>query len=434
MSLDLTLLRVLKRRDRFDRLYRSVPKGVLDPITQTVLGDVAVYFGQFPEQAILSHAEFFTLFKLRHPSLTPEQLSAYEHLIKQIQEDVAPELEAGIMERLVAADTANRVAALLQRWNQGEEVDLYATLRAEVEEFENTLARKIKMPWVTATIGELLADEENDVGLHWRLACLNMSMRPLRGGDFGGVAARVDKGKTTFLTSELTHFAPQVVKMYNNERDILWMNNEGPGKRIIQRLYQSALDLDIPAMVELYNKPSTKGYNHLLDEMYADVMGGRLDVIKIMDIHGRFSHEVEDLIEKAKPGLVVWDMIDNVQFSGGAANGGQRTDQLLEAMYQWVRVLSVKHDIPMLATSQLSADGENERFPRLSQLKDSKTGKQGAMEFLITLGAIEDINFENSRYVGLPKNKLHRSGGPKSPNCEVLFDGQRGRYRMPQML
>lgn len=433
MSLDLTLLRVLKRRDRFDRLYRSVPKGVLDPITQTVLGDVAVYFGQFPEQAVLAHAEFFTLFKLRHPTLTPDQLSAYEHLIKQIQEDVAPELEAGIMERLVAADTASRVAALLQRWNQGDEVDLYAQLRSEVEEFENTLNRKIKMPWVTTTISELLAEEENDTGLHWRLECLNMSMRPLRGGDFGIVAARVDKGKTTFLSDQLTFFAPQIQALYGGKRDILWLNNEGPGKRIIQRLYQSALDLAVPELVDLHNKPS-KTHQHLLDERYAAAVGGRIDMIKIMDIHDRFSHEVEDLIRKAEPGLVVWDMIDNVKFSGGAANGGARTDQLLEAMYQWVRVLSVKYDIPMLATSQLSADGENERYPRLSQLKDSKTGKQGAAEFMITLGAIEDINFENSRFVGMPKNKLHRYGGPKSPNCEVLFDGQRGRYRMPQML
>jgi hypothetical protein len=34
-----------------------------------------------------------------------------------------------------------------------------------------------------------------------------------------------------------------------------------------------------------------------------------------------------------QPALVVFDMIDNIRFGGEVANGGQRTDQLLEAMY-----------------------------------------------------------------------------------------------------
>ena len=37
MSLDLTVLRLLKRRDRCDRLARAVPKQVLDPQTARLL-------------------------------------------------------------------------------------------------------------------------------------------------------------------------------------------------------------------------------------------------------------------------------------------------------------------------------------------------------------------------------------------------------------
>lgn len=433
MSLDLTLLRVLKYADRHKRLIRSVPKHVLDPITQAILNDMTTFFEAHPEQTRLPHAEFWTWFKLRHPGLTPEQFSLYEHQLKQVQEDVPPDLEAGIMSRLVAADTSHKVLGLIERWNRGEEVDLYIELRNAVEQFETDTNRKVRTPWVTTTIDELLAMEENDVGLHWRLDCLNMSMRPMRGGDFGVIAGRPDKGKTTFITDQATHFAPQIAKMFDNQRDIVWFNNEGPGARIIQRLYQSALDKTVPELVELHHLPSST-HNHKLDEMYAQAMGGRLDLIKIMDVHDYWSHELEDIIRQKPPGLVIWDMIDNVKFGGAATNGGERTDQLLEAMYQWVRVLAVKYDIPMLATSQISADGENERFPRLSQLKDSKTGKQGAAEFIITLGALEDPNFESSRFIGATKNKLHRSTGPKSPNCEVLFDPPRGRYRSPQSL
>ena len=431
MSLDLTLLRVLKYRDRMSRLYRSVPAHVLDQLTKTVLADMHSFFEQHTDGAVLPHAEFWTWFKFRHPTLTPEQFAAYEHLLKQVQEDVAPELEASIMNRLVAADTAYKVAGLIEQWNRGDEIDLYVSLRGAVEQFEADTNRKVKVPWVTATIAELLRDEENDTGLHWRLDCINMSMRPLRGGDFGVIAGRPDKGKTTFLTDQLTFFAPQVARMYNNERHIIWLNNEGPGKRIIQRLYQSALDLTIPELVERHNKPSSKGFAHLLDEQYAASMGGRLDLLRVMDIHDFWSHEVEDLLRKVPAGLVVWDMVDNVKFGGNTMNGGERTDQLLEAMYQWVRILCVKYDIPMLATSQISADGDGLAYPTLGMLKDSKTGKQGAAEFIMTIGALNDANMQASRFIGMTKNKLHRHGGPKDPRTEVIFDGERGRYRMP---
>lgn len=46
MSLDLTVLRLLKRRDRCDRLARAVPKQVLDPQTATILADFRAFFAR----------------------------------------------------------------------------------------------------------------------------------------------------------------------------------------------------------------------------------------------------------------------------------------------------------------------------------------------------------------------------------------------------
>ena len=141
MSLDLTILRLLKYRERCDRLAKAVPKQVLDPQTATILGDMQAFFSAFPDAAVVPHAEFFSWFKMRHPTLTAEQLTVYDHLLKQVQEDVAPALEAGLMERLTAAETAYNVAELIQKWNRGEEVDLYVALRHEVEQFENNTKR-----------------------------------------------------------------------------------------------------------------------------------------------------------------------------------------------------------------------------------------------------------------------------------------------------
>jgi replicative DNA helicase len=432
MSLDLSILRILKDRAKYNKLIRAVPVHALDQKTQIILTDFGKFFKEFPDVPVATHATFWGYFKgYAHPKLKPESYAVYDTLLKSVDAAVAPEIEAGLMPRLVATAKAYKLAELIQKYNEGEEIDLYMETRAIVEEFEAETNRKVKLPWVTNSIEELLEDEKNDVGLHWRLDCLNLSMRPLRGGDFIVVAGRPDKGKTTFLTSELTFMAPQVQQMYGDSRSILWLNNEGPGKRIIQRNYQSALDKTVQELVALSGQPSTKGKRNLLREQYDEAVGGRWDIIKIFDIHDFWSHEVEDLIRAVPPALIVFDMVDNIKFGGEASNNGQRTDQLLEAMYQWARIISVKYDVPVIATSQISNDGDGLQWPTLGMLKDSKTGKQGAAEAIITIGASNDQALHNSRYINTTKNKLHRSGGPKEPRCEVFFDGERGRYRMP---
>jgi replicative DNA helicase len=282
-------------------------------------------------------------------------------------------------------------------------------------------------------IEDLLKAEEDDRGLHFRLPCLNRHLKPLRAGDFGLIAARPDKGKTTFCASELTFMAAQVDELYPDEnRSILWFNNEGPGRNIVMRNFQAALNATTEDLVKLSNTPADPGfekYKTKVRQDYAAALGGRPGVLRVFDIHDMWNHEVEDIMKAHRPALVLFDMVDNIKFGGDTNNNGQRTDQLLEAMYQWVRMMGVKHDCAMLATSQLSADADGLSYPTLPMLKDSKTGKQGAADIIITIGALNDPVLENSRYIGTTKNKRVRTGKRGSPQQEVFFDSQRGRYK-----
>ncbi len=368
----------------------------------------------------------------RHPNLQEAELTVYSAIIGKSMDDVDAALESGLMARLVAAKSAADLTTLLERWNAGDEVDLYASTRGIVESYEQQVDRKVKNPQVLDPIEDLLKAEENDVGLHWPLPCLNRHIKPLQGGDFVVIAARPDKGKTTFCTHVLTHMAPQVDQVYPGEgRSILWFNNEGPGRKIVMRAFQSALNATVEDLVKLSNEPASAAnaqYKTKVREDYAAALGGRPGVLRVFDIHGMWNHEVEDLIRLYKPAVVLFDMIDNIKFGDAVSNNGARTDQLLEAMYQWARMMGVKHDCAVLANSQLSADADGVSFPTLPQLKDSKTGKQGAADVIITLGALNDPVLENSRYVGTTKNKKVRTGQAASPRTEVMFDGQRGRY------
>jgi replicative DNA helicase len=425
MSLEITVLAVVKDRKKFNKLYRSIPKESLTQQTQVLLKDFERYFAEHEDVTSIEHDAFMPWFKLvAHPKLAPETLQVFEQQLKQVHKPLHPSVEAGLMNRLIANDKATQLYDLIQRFNEGEEVDLLAGTKKLVQEFEQDVKKKVKSTEVTTSIEEMMLEDENDFGFHWRLDCLNLSMRPMRGGDFGIIAGRPDKGKTSFMTCELSFMAQQLDKLWPGQnRSILWMNNEGPGKRIKYRCYQSALDATSSELLLKQNAGT------LQSEYEAAV--GRANAIRVFDIHGLWNHEVQEIVEANNPGLVVFDMIDNIRFAGEATNNGQRTDQLLEAMYQWGRMMAVVWDVPVLATSQISADGDGLAYPTLPMLKDSKTGKQGAAEFIITLGALNEQTAQASRYIGMTKNKLHREGGPRDPRCEVIFDGLRGRYRMP---
>ena len=748
MSLDLTVLRLLKSRERYERLARSVPPRALDQRTAIILKDFGAYFKEFPDTEAIDSGPFMLWFRgFRHPNLKEDALAVFDSLLASVaSEGVDPSIESGLMARLVAADTASRLADLITKFQEGEEVDLYQELRSNVERFEQQVDRKVKNPQVLDRIEDLLQAEQDDKGFHWRLACLNQHIKPVRCGDFIVVAARPDKGKclhpdtlvrmhpygvkraqdvrdgdvvmgpggtpknvtgvthgisnmyrvsypwgdsyvvnedhvlslkrskaegphktgdilnvpvkeylawpdsrkgrykgwkadveyreakqamppyllgvwlgdgttdkpqittadyeilaafiaqygeyskvyngityswancalrgdlsgllgnkhiprnyleasreqrlellagiidsdghagdvyeiitkldslkdgyvelarslgfhctanrtfkratncnhagdwywrvrigseafgvvpvrlerkrgtlgprkrhglhfgikvepvgmgeycgfcldgdhlfllgdftvthnTTFMASELTHMAAQVDALFPGEgRSILWFNNEGPGRNIVTRCFQAALDGTMEDLVR-YNKEST------IRERYIKALGGRGGALRIFDIHDMWNHEVEDLMRLHKPALVLFDMVDNIKFGGEATNNGQRTDQLLEAMYQWARMMGVKHDCAVMATSQISADGDGVQYPTLPMLKDSKTGKQGAADVIITLGTVNDPVLISSRYIGTTKNKRKRTGFPASPMQEVIFDGDRGRYR-----
>lgn len=422
MSLDITILKLLRTKDKFEKLYRSIPQHILDDGTKLIIADFKKYYAEF-EVDHIEQGPFWTWFKnFAHPKLSDERKVYFEALLAKVQEPLDERLEIGLHERLVAADTASKITDLLERYGEGDEIDLGPALKQIVEQYDFDTIRKVKTPFVEVDIDAELEAVDNDVGFHWRQPAINEAMRPLTSGDFGIIAARPDVGKTTFLTDACTMFAPQVDKLYPGEgRHILWFNNEGPGKRIITRCYQSALNAPYSNLVER-SKAGT------IRQDYLDACGGR-DIIKVLDVHDYYSHDIEDIIRAFPPALVVLDMVDNIKFGGLANNNGQRTDQLLEAMYQWARVLAVKHDCPVLATSQISAEGAELAFPLLAQLKDSKTGKQGAADFILTIG-FQSASPDN-RYLGLTKNKLAREGGPKRLEANVVFDGQRGRYVTP---
>lgn len=422
MSIELHILKILKHREKFNNYYGIIPQKAIEKNTQIILRDFGAYFKEF-DVPVINSTEFLSWFKaFRHPTFADEDMALLSTIIKKIDTDVSPEVEAGFTKRLLSTKTAYELTEVITKYTNGEDIDLRFEIDRLQTRYDEQLLKRVVHPEVTTPIEDLLKAEEEEKGFKFRLPCLNRSIKVIRPGDFFLVAARPDKGKTSFMCSELTYMAAQVDSLFPGEnRTILWFNNEGPGDRIKLRAYQSALNATIEDLIKMAKTPGA------IRTAYDKVIGGRSDVIKIMDIHGFWNHEVEEIIKASNPAMIIFDMVDNIRFGGETANGGQRTDQLLEAMYQWARLIGVKYDCAVGATSQLSADADGLMWPTLTMLKDSRTGKQGAVDVIITLGTVNDPLLENNIYVGATKNKRSRTGVGKSPQCAVRFDRDRGR-------
>jgi KaiC/GvpD/RAD55 family RecA-like ATPase len=279
------------------------------------------------------------------------------------------------------------------------------------------LVEKLKSPqiqqfeYVTDDLKEILRQTIHAPGLRWRLQSLNRSLGSLRKGNFGFVFARPETGKTTFLSSEVTHMASQLSP---ESGPIAWWNNEEKGEVVKQRHYQAALGCRIEHLEKAPDRAMEK---------YRELTKGKL---LLLDRAGFHKREVEAFCEAEKPSLLIFDQIDKIK--GFKAD---REDLALGAIYQWAREIA-KTYCPVIGVCQSDVSGENQRWLYMDNVANAKTAKQAEADFIVGIGKIHDVGFENIRFINVSKNKL--SGDPdtdrsnRHPQIQVEIKPEIARY------
>jgi replicative DNA helicase len=445
MAFDHTLLQIMRERKKFYQLRRMLNPKSVDAHTLAILNAYDQFFKLDVECNDIPVSDGFQswFFLSKGDKLGAEAKAILEAVFKQASREPNEFAKKQIVKQILQADLAVKTTEIMDRYHNDEDIDPAAEMNTVYQAYQMAMEGSSKKFEFVELDEELFLEDTNNEGLQPRWACLQMYMRPWRGGDFLIFAARPDSGKTSAIADNITHMGPQV-QQYNDAahaawlaansesgdvavpeptaRIILWLNNEGPGKRILKRVVQAAFGIPMSKIIEKQNAGT-------LWQEYEVLMGGNRHVIKVKDIHGWSAAMVEELIKDTNPMLVVYDMIDNIQFTNGVSNGGTRTDQLLEAMYAWGRNMAVIYDHVGLATSQTSADAAELSYPLMHMLKDSKTGKQGACDAIIMMGNKEaDASQETTRWISTPKNKLSIEGMGKSPRAETTFDYATSRF------
>lgn len=415
--MDNVLLAALSERKRWNSLRHAVPAGTLAPETNAMLAWFAAYYQTFPDRDTLEVDELQSMIRLRSGAATPEQVQITLNLAETLRIPVDDVAVNGIVHLLTQNDLAGKVAALTLRYQEGDEFD-YAYEVAQLSTVaKRTLAQSAPDDYIDTPIGELLQETTDDRGLKLRRwAVTRDHILGLQGGASVAIAARPDKGKTSLIAAILTDLAPQVVALYGVDRPILWLNNEGSGKRIIPRIYQAALGKDLTEIIALSNAGQ-------LEAAYTKAIGGPIGTIRVKDMHGASLSMIDQVIEQVRPSVVVGDMLGNFRL-GSASSGANKADMIEQIWQEW-REMMVRHDCVGFGTIQVSVEGGNMLYPPYSALKDSKTGVQGAVDIILMMGAMDtaDPGMATVRGLSSPKNKFAAPGKPSCFQAEMYFNG-----------
>lgn len=406
--IDTTVLSIALDRLEFYKIKASLTKGVLEGETTKLLKGYSKYFDSYPDVDKLEESVFIPWYVRKFCQGVPEedvrlQIKQLQSAFKVVVSDLARDT---IITDIIELSVARELQEAVEQFNSGDmEEGIIARVTALLDKAKGT---HTSSSWsaVSNDVHSILQQDINDEGISWRLESVNRSMRKLRGGDFGIFAARPDKGKTTSLVSEVTHWATQLPDTAGR---VLWLNNEGLGERIVPRIYQATLGYKHSELLKACEDGT------ITDE-YVNAIGN-LDKIQVVDIHGWNYGQVAVLIEKVRPDVVIFDILDHLK---GFKDAGSEVARL-EELYKWAREQCVKFRFVGIAVSQMSVEAENVAYPNQSCLKDNKTGKQGTADFILMLGSKEEQGQEHRRFIGIPKNKLHKEGSRKSPQVEVSF-------------
>lgn len=413
------MLHALRDKQKFKMLRGAVADDMLGAEAVMVLQWYQQYFAAFPSETEVDVQGLTSLIKLRSGYDT-NTMAMVLHIIGKLEQSYNKDLISGITAQLHEMDFSGKAAALIAAYQNGDEVG--DGLAYELNRMAQTSLRQqgvsTPLDYITENVMDILADEAGDNGIKLPTMALKMYVKGLLGGASVLVAAPPDAGKTSFLSCIAAEAAPQIPKYFDDDRPIVWFNNEGKGRRIIPRLYQAVLQCDLAQL-------NAWGNDGSLHTRYNEKVG-RADRIRIKDFHGGSLAQAEQVIEQMRPAMVIWDMPANVKFKG-SGTGGNKTD-LLEEKWQEIRELACRHDHISIGTCQISVEGRNNLHPPQEALKDSKTAIQGAVDIQIHLGAMTGAGYQDIRGISTPKNKYQMAGMPSNFEASLGFDAARCRF------
>lgn len=390
---DIVLVKKLSDKTLFNRLSPHIKEHAVSKETWRILKTLSTYFRSYPDVDSVVWPDFQTFF-LTVAKLKADEHSIYSTYFKRLEEeDVDSVLIDDVLKNYITKDYATQIMNKSMNVINDKTGDYLDDVTSIMAAFHKEIGASVSKEdlFVPASLSSAITACASG-GLNWRLEELNMSAGPLRNGDFVVLGARPETGKTTFLASELSHFATQLT---DKSRPIVWVNNEERSIKVMSRVIQAYFGVTLSEL--LSNKEE-------YDKRYSDEVGGLIRIIND-DMGLNDVKRLSAMFDEVNPSLIVFDQLDKVH----GFEKESRDDLRLGKLYEWGRDLAKKFG-PTIAVSQASESADFVSYIPQSMLRGSKTDKAGEADLIITIG--RDKEQEYKRYLYLPKNKLW--GGSKT--------------------
>lgn len=261
---------------------------------------------------------------------------------------------------------------------------------------------------------ELLQSTSHGTGLEWRLTALRESLGTIHRGNFILFAGRPDSGKTSLLVSEAAYMAQQLP---DGEQVIYFTNEEG-GDAVKLRFMCAVLGA---TRATIEKDPVAAWDNYLV------ALKGDPDKILIIDKYDLHIRDIESWLQRENPGLICIDQLRKVH-GFDSIKGVNRLEKLFNQGREWS-----KHYAPLLTVTQLDALADDEQYPGMARLYESKTAVQGEMDAIVTIGQKGGVTTATNtmRYLNVVKNKLPVPGNPalRHGKHEVLLYPQYALFK-----
>ena len=252
-------------------------------------------------------------------------------------------------------------------------------------------------------------------GYNLGITILKRGIGLIKAGDTLLIGGRSDSGKTTFLATITGYLIPQVPA----NRPIVVLCNEESASKIGLRYFQSVMgkSIDTIAANKAKYEPKYKIFQ---------------DKVKIISIHGYTTVEIEALLTKLKPSVLIIDQLHNVELDNKTNRRlGTETARLGE-LFKWFRTVAATYCIPAITVHQLDGTAEGEDYIGMNKFENAKTAIQQHMDTIITIGRKYGSGEDKKRYIHIPKNKSTGGGefdeAYRNLMMEVIYDPIKGRF------
>lgn len=381
----LSVLQFLSEKENFIRFGKYVKPHTLSDHAAQILKDMDEWYKSHEDIDWNDFAEWFKVAK--HSTMKPEKMALYDVIFTNLDE-AETEPDKDIIEHYIAQDYCTEISEIALKGAEGESVDV-TDIEDLVKQWHDSMdsATSLEKFVVNDSLDDIL-DSINLSGLQWRSDFLNRAVGNLRKGKLICFAARPNVGKTTFLATEGTYFAPQL----KDDECVLWINNEEDGGEVKYRTVQAALqrtNADI-------DSNRIKAAND-----YTTAINGKNKLV-IVDKADASVKDVEEYIRQYKPGVIIFDQLWKVHgFEKTSSNDTAR----LQRIFSWAREIAKMH-APVITVHQLKTEAEGVKWLTPNQLYLSGTAIQGEVDTLILMGRTYDPSVpETERYITIGKNK-----------------------------